>query len=153
MKIAIDYTTGIYPGAGVARYTRSLVGALAEMDAHNEYALFYAGRGLPRPTPETAMADELFRRHGNVRAAPVPPSKITVAYNGVDSRFKPGIGDRGSGIGAAGHLASLRRSPIPDPRSPIPFILHVGTLEPRKNLVRLVEAYGRLVSANRVGEV
>jgi glycosyltransferase involved in cell wall biosynthesis len=31
--------------------------------------------------------------------------------------------------------------------------LHVGTLEPRKNLVRLVEAYGRLVSTGRVGEV
>ena len=28
MKIALDYTTGIYPGAGVARYTRSLVASL-----------------------------------------------------------------------------------------------------------------------------
>ena len=74
MKIAIDYTTGIYPGAGVARYTRSLVAGLAEIDRRNGYALFYAARGLPRPTPESEMAGELFRRYRNFRAAPVPLS-------------------------------------------------------------------------------
>ena len=56
MRIALDYTTGIYPGAGVARYTRSLVRALAAIDGRNQYRLFYAARGLPRPTPETAQA-------------------------------------------------------------------------------------------------
>src|SRR5438045_5813621 len=74
MKIAIDYTTGIYPGAGIARYTRSLVGALAEIDGDNKYELFYAARGLPRPTPETEQADALFREHPNFRPVPVPLS-------------------------------------------------------------------------------
>jgi len=45
MKIAIDYTTGIYSGAGVARYTRSLVAALADIDPRNSYTLFYCSQG------------------------------------------------------------------------------------------------------------
>ncbi len=230
MKIALDYTTGIYPGAGVARYTRSLVEALAGLDAENSYSLFYAARGLPRPTAETQQARALFSRHPNfrpvavpmsvrqmfavwqrlrlplpadlftgrcdllhspdfvspphlsgrdiitvhdlsflvvpecaepklaaflgktvpaavrradhiiavshqtkndlVRLLGVPSNKITVAYNGVDSRFRRReVESRGQGA-----LAGL----------PERFILHVGTLEPRKNLVRLVEAYGLL---------
>ena len=48
MRIAIDYTTGIYPGAGVARYTRQLMAALAGIDSRNSYRLFYAATGLPR---------------------------------------------------------------------------------------------------------
>lgn len=232
MKIALDYTTGIYPGAGVARYTRSLLHALADLDAENSYALFYAARGLPRPTPETRQAVLLFRQHPNfrpvavpvsvremfavwqrlrlplpadlftgrcdllhspdfvspphlsgkdvitvhdlsfmvvpeyaepklvgflgktvpsavqradhiiavsmqtkadlVRLLDVPLSKVTVAYNGVDSRFRPMQGNLGK-------IDTAFRN-IPEW-----FILHVGTLEPRKNLVRLLEAYGLLL--------
>lgn len=235
MRIAIDYTTGIYPGAGIARYTRSLVAALARLDRRNHYTLFYAARGLPRPTPETEQAEALFREHTNFRPAPVPlsvrhmfalwqrlrlplpvdlftgrcdlvhspdfvspphragadvvtvhdlsfmvvpecaepklaaflgktvpsavrradcivavseqtkhdlvhllgisPGKITVAYNGVDERFRrlqPTHEER----------AALRRKM----NLPEHFILHVGTLEPRKNLSRLVEAYGSIAA-------
>lgn len=233
MKIALDYTTGIYPGAGIARYTRSLVAALAELDAENSYRLFYAARGLPKPTPETRQAAALFRRHPNfrptkvpvsvremfalwqrlrlpvpvdlftgridllhspdfvspphwtgkdvitvhdlsfmvvpecaepklagflgqtvpravrradhiiavsrqtrddlVRLLDVPPNKVTVAYNGADARFAPGVGaDKAPGL--------RDRLSLPER-----FILHVGTLEPRKNLARLVEAYGLLM--------
>src|SRR3954453_17909020 len=74
IRIAFDYTTGIYPGAGVARYTRSLVEALARLDSHNRYALFYAARGLPRPTPEAAQAARLFKQHPNFRRVAVPVS-------------------------------------------------------------------------------
>lgn len=233
MKIALDYTTGIYPGAGIARYTRSLARALAELDAENSYALFYAAMGLPRPTPETRQAGRLFKRHPNFKPVavsmsvremfavwqrlrvPLPvdlftgrcdllhspdfvspphltgkdvitvhdlsfmvvpeyaqpklagflgktvphaarradhiiavsqqtgndltrllgvePSKITVAYNGVDKRFRPLHGRLGNPDTAFRNI-------------PARFILHVGTLEPRKNLVRLVEAYGLLVA-------
>ena len=242
MKIAIDYTTGIYPGAGVARYTRSLVGALAELDRESEYSLFYAARGLPSPTPETEQADKLFAQHPNFRPVPIPFSvrqmfavwqrlrlplpvdlftgrcdvvhspdfvspphrsgadiitvhdmsfmvvpehaepklasflgktvpaavrradrviavseqtkrdvirllgvredKVTVAFNGVDARFKPLEG------AADGEIESLRKKlGLPER-----FILHVGTLEPRKNLKRLVEAYGLLVSKGQAGK-
>jgi glycosyltransferase involved in cell wall biosynthesis len=236
MKIALDYTTGIYPGAGIARYTRSLVGALAELDGENSYRLFYAARGLLKSTPETRQAAALFRRHPNfkparvpmsvrqmfavwqrlrvpvpvdlftgridllhspdfvspphlggkdvitvhdlsfmvvpecaepkladflgrtvpravrradhiiavsrqtrddlVRLLDLPPNKVTVAYNGVDERFAPGA--------APGKAADLRNSlGLPER-----FVLHVGTLEPRKNLTRLVEAYGLLLARN-----
>ena len=233
MNIAIDYTTGIYPGAGVARYTRQLIASLANIDSRNSYRLFYAATGLPRSTPERAQADMLFREHPNFRAVPVPmsvrvmsrlwqrwqaplpplelftgpcdlvhspdfispphrygadiitvhdlsflvvpecadpanvaflrkavpaaarradhiiavseqtrhdlvqllsvpPGRVTVAYNGVDARFRPMQGDRA--------VAGLRRKlGLPDR-----FILHVGTLEPRKNLARLIDAYGML---------
>lgn len=258
MRIALDYTTGIYPGAGIARYTRSLVGALAALDTANSYSLFYAARGLPRPTPEIAQAEELFEQHPNFRAVPVPfsvrqmfaawqrlrlpvpvdvftgrcdvmhspdfvspphrsgadvitvhdlsflvvpecaepklasflgktipaavrradkivavsnqtkrdlihllntpESKIVVAHNGVDERFRPlTTEDRGpmaddetesASPSSIAHRPSsgeawdqLRKRLQLPPR----FILHVGTLEPRKNLKRLVEAYGILV--------
>lgn len=240
MRIALDYTTGIYPGAGVARYTRSLVGALARIDADNRYSLFYASHGLPRPTPEMAQAAALFAAHPNFRPVAVPMSvrqmfavwqrlrvplplelftgrcdiahspdfvspphcwgadvvtvhdlsflvvpdcadpglaaflgkavpravrradhviavseqtahdlarllgvpqaKITVAHNGVEPRFHP--------ISPGPEMEKLRAQlGLPER-----FILHVGTLEPRKNLKRLVEAYGRVVRSMAGGQ-
>lgn len=247
MRIAFDYTTGIYPGAGIARYTRSLVSALARLDTQNRYSLFYAARGLPRPTPETEQADELFASYANLRPVPVPlsvrqmfavwqrlrlpvpvdlftgrchvmhspdfvspphrsggdivtvhdlsflvvpecaepklaaflgktvpaavsradhiiavseqtknelirllsvpPDKVTVAYNGVGQRFRES-GVRSKRLVDGRHLLTpeqeelLHRFNLPER-----FILHVGTLEPRKNTARLVEAYGLLIQS------
>lgn len=62
MRIAIDYTAAVRQGAGIGRYTRGLVRALAEIDQQNDYVLFSAGRdrqgGWPanfrvRPLPLT----------------------------------------------------------------------------------------------------
>src|SRR5690349_641773 len=72
MRIAIDYTTGVWPGAGVARYTRSLVGALATADPANDYTLFYGGRDLPRDTPEYAHMQRLIERHRNLQVRELP---------------------------------------------------------------------------------
>ena len=44
MRIGIDYTSAVRQGAGIGRYTRGLVNALAESDRANEYILFSAGR-------------------------------------------------------------------------------------------------------------
>lgn len=44
MRIALDYTAGIRQGAGVGQYTRSLVNAMLEQDAHNRYTLITSGR-------------------------------------------------------------------------------------------------------------
>jgi glycosyltransferase involved in cell wall biosynthesis len=52
----------------------------------------------------------------------VPLEKITVTYNGLDACF----------------------TPAQKPVSGAPYILYVGTLHPRKNLVRLIEAFLRL---------
>jgi glycosyltransferase involved in cell wall biosynthesis len=43
MRVAIDYTAAVRQGAGIGRYTRNLIRALAELDTENQYTLFVAG--------------------------------------------------------------------------------------------------------------
>jgi glycosyltransferase involved in cell wall biosynthesis len=61
----------------------------------------------------------------------VPAERIDVVYHGVDPHFRPLPVDE---------VTRFRQ------RKSLParFILHVGTLEPRKNLIRLVEALVRI---------
>jgi glycosyltransferase involved in cell wall biosynthesis len=59
------------------------------------------------------------------------PAKVDVVHNGVDRAFRP--------LPADVVAAFRRQAGLPDR-----FILFVGTLEPRKNVVRLIEAYARL---------
>src|SRR5581483_10941447 len=59
----------------------------------------------------------------------VPPERIEVVYPGLDSAFHPS---------EAGELTEFRaRKGLPEQ-----FILYVGTLEPRKNVPLLIQAYG-----------
>jgi glycosyltransferase involved in cell wall biosynthesis len=60
----------------------------------------------------------------------IPDERVRVVHNGVGSAFHP-IEDR----------ETLTRALAPLGLSPGGYILHVGTIEPRKNLVRLVDAY------------
>jgi glycosyltransferase involved in cell wall biosynthesis len=69
----------------------------------------------------------------------VPSERIDVVYHGVGPTFRPLPSDT---------IASFRqRQGLPDK-----FVLFVGTLEPRKNLVRLVEAFAH-VQDDQVGLV
>jgi glycosyltransferase involved in cell wall biosynthesis len=70
-------------------------------------------------------------RQDLIRHYDLSPAKIDVVYNGVDASFRPLPNDRVSAFRAARDL-------------PERFILFVGTLEPRKNVVRLIEAYAQL---------
>ncbi len=45
MRIGIDYTAAVQQGAGIGRYTRELVRALAKLDQSNDYVLFAAAGG------------------------------------------------------------------------------------------------------------
>ena len=47
MRIGLDYTAAVCQRAGIGRYARGLVGALAEIDRQNHYLLFSAGRDAP----------------------------------------------------------------------------------------------------------
>lgn len=67
----------------------------------------------------------------SARLLGVPRSKIDVVYHGVDPIFRPLSTERVE--------AFRRQEGLPER-----FVLYVGTLEPRKNLVRLVEAFARL---------
>ncbi len=59
------------------------------------------------------------------------PNNVDVVHNGVDPSFRPLPADQ---------VVAFRK----DRGLPERFILFVGTLEPRKNVVRLVEAYAQL---------
>jgi len=237
VRVAIDYTTGIWPGAGVARYTAQLVAALAEADGANQYLLLYGGsRDLPHNSEQWAAAQRLLATHPNFQPRPIPgplrlalrwqrfsprllpaeaftgrvdifhapdfvapatrarliitvhdlsflvmpecaeaglrryltatlprsakradliladseatrhdiitylgiaAARVRVVYGGVDARFRPVALDE------AARAALLQRVGLPD----APFVLAVSRLEPRKNFVRLIEAFSQLVTA------
>ena len=60
-----------------------------------------------------------------------PPERVDVIYHGVDPAFRPLPHDEVE--------AFRRRQGLPER-----FVLFLGTLEPRKNLVRLVESFARI---------
>ncbi len=221
MRIGIDYTAAVCQKAGIGRYTRCLVRALAELDRRNEYVLFAAGgkrlgnwpqnfrtRSMPLsdytfallwhrlrlPLPvesfigrvdlfhspdftlpptwartvltvhdlsflrvphcadvhlraylekavprsvqraDLVLADSESTKRDLVELLDVSPEKIKVIYPGVEERFRP-IEDKPT-------LEEVRK------RYGFPqhFILSLGTLEPRKNLVRLIEAFSSLAT-------
>lgn len=69
------------------------------------------------------------------RAFGVEPGRITVVPLGVDGRFAP------SGRAA---VDAMRRRLGLSPATG--YLLHVGTLQPRKNLLRLIEAFARVAA-------
>lgn len=219
-RIGIDYTAAVQQGAGIGRYTRGLIGALAELDSANRYVLFSAGRGageswpsnfarrtlpvtdrylailwqrlrLPVPIelftgrldifhspdfvlppvaaartvltihdlsfmryPECSspplleylmrsvprsvaradllLADSASTRQDLVDLLGVPEERVRVVYAGVEERFAPVQDD--ALVRATLHQYGIQR----------PYILGLGTLQPRKNFVRLIRAYDRL---------
>lgn len=71
-----------------------------------------------------------------VETCGIPPEKITVVYNGYDkTRFNEAPPDLDK-LQALRLRLDLQR----------PYILHHGVVQPRKNLVRLIEAYQLLLS-------
>lgn len=226
-RIAIDYTAAVRQRAGIGRYTRGLVRALAEVDHETAYLLFSAGREAPeRPWPANFRKRELplsdrhlailwqrlrlpfpvelltgpidlfhspdftlppvrrartvltihdlsFLRHPECFSKPllgyllanvpravgradflladsestrqdliellsVPPERVAVVYPGVEAHFAP-LADAAP---LEAHLAryGIRR----------PYLLGVGTLQPRKNFVRLIRAYYALRERYRI---
>jgi glycosyltransferase involved in cell wall biosynthesis len=68
-------------------------------------------------------------REDLIRYAGAPPEKISVVYHGVSPRFQP--------IGDPNLIAATQAKYGITP----PYFLYVGTIQPRKNLVRLLEAF------------
>ncbi len=225
MRIGIDYTAAVRQGAGIGRYTRGLVRALAEMDQQNRYVLFSAGRDrqggwpanfalrsvpltdrhlsilwqrlrLPIPIelvtgrldilhspdfvlpptlarhkvltvhdlsfmrcPECSspalleylmrsvprsvarahliLADSQSTRRDLLDLLDVPPERVEVLYAGVEPRYAPQE--------AAAAQAAARKYGLAQP-----FILGLGTLQPRKNFARLIRAYHLLRQRHHV---
>ncbi len=72
MRIGLDYTAAVQQSAGIGRYCRELVGALAAQDRENQYVLLVAGR----PSAEALRrAQERFAAHPNFTLRPLPISE------------------------------------------------------------------------------
>lgn len=96
----------------------------------------YMARAVPRSLrrADLVLVDSQASRNDVIRLLNVDPAQISVIYPGIDTRFQPLPGSS---------TASVRqRLGLPEN-----FLLFVGTLEPRKNLVRLIEACHRLPTA------
>jgi glycosyltransferase involved in cell wall biosynthesis len=87
-------------------------------------------RGLERA--DLILADSENTRHDIIELFGVPPERVRVLYPGVDPAFRV-IEDQQL-------LAAVKEAY----RLDCPFILSVGTLEPRKNLITLLDAYAQL---------
>jgi glycosyltransferase involved in cell wall biosynthesis len=86
------------------------------------------------------LADSRATRDDLVRLYGADPGRVTVAYLGVDPALKP--------VPDPVKLAPvLRKYGIT-----VPYVLYVGTLQPRKNLVRLIEAFGYVSGVQRPPE-
>jgi len=72
LRIGLDYTPAIRQRAGIGRYTRGLVQALAALDRQNEYVLLEAGGG-------EQGSSEAFTFPPNFRHRPLPVSERTMA--------------------------------------------------------------------------
>jgi alpha-1,3-rhamnosyl/mannosyltransferase len=84
------------------------------------------------------LAVSEFSRGEVLRHLGVAPERVSVVYNGIRPGLRP--------LPVAEVSAALGRLRLP-PR----YLLHVGTLEPRKNLELLVRAYAALPAALRAG--
>lgn len=87
-------------------------------------------------TSKHIIADSFNTKNDIIRLLKIPENKITVIYLAADSAFKP--------IHNQEYLESIRTKYS----LPQNFILHVGTLEPRKNVPNLIEAFARYSSEN-----
>jgi glycosyltransferase involved in cell wall biosynthesis len=86
-------------------------------------------RGLRRAN--VILADSQATRRDLARLLAVDPARVELVYPGVGSHFCP--------MAAEATAPVRRRLGLPDR-----FVLFVSTLEPRKNLVRLLEAFALL---------
>lgn len=62
MRVGLEVTAAVRQGAGIGRYVRELLRALAQLDTTNEYKLFYATPN-PVPHPLPALPSNFSARH------------------------------------------------------------------------------------------
>jgi glycosyltransferase involved in cell wall biosynthesis len=80
---------------------------------------------------DAILADSDATRQDVIAMLNVPPDRVTTVYAGIDARFKPVQPDEIGRLRAAYDL-------------PGEYVLFVGTIEPRKNLEGLMQAYAAL---------
>src|SRR5215212_6987290 len=98
----------------------------------------YLERTVPRSVNRASyiVADSENTRNDVICLLGVPPERVTVVPGGVDPAFKP--------VTDPIRLAALRQTIGLDETTP--YILFIGVIEPRKNLMGLIEAFDILKS-------
>ena len=96
------------------------------------YLRLFARQSVRRARRVIAVSESTKR--DVVKQYGIAPEQVDVVYNGVDPAFCPLPTDQVSAFRA-------------DQGLPERFILFVGTLEPRKNIARLIQAYAQLPGA------
>ena len=97
----------------------------------------YLGRALPRSVAraDRVLADSESTRRDLERLLGVAADRVTVVGAGVEDRFRPIVDARQ-------RAAARERMGLPER-----FVLGLGTLEPRKNFVGLIQAFERCAVA------
>jgi len=95
----------------------------------------YLNRVVPRSVARAThvLADSQATKNDLTELFGTPPDKITVLYGGVDARFAP--------VQEPERLAAVRTKYGIGTK---PFILSIGTIQPRKNYRRLIQAFSIL---------
>ncbi len=83
------------------------------------------------------LADSHATRHDLIELYKLPPAKVTVVYGGVDERFRP--------INATTQAEVRLKYKLDN----YPYVFSVGTVQPRKNYGRLIEALARLRASGK----
>ncbi|GAB4506251.1 MAG: glycosyltransferase family 1 protein [Anaerolineales bacterium] len=101
---------------------------------------WYLGQVVPRSVrrADFLLADSESTRRDLIELLGVPPDRVQVIYGGVDARFAP--------VEDAEALRRVRETYA----GGRPFILAVGTLEPRKNYPTLIRAFAQARQAARL---
>ena len=125
----------IHPRASIV--TVHDLGYLAVPEAHPGWQRLYLDRSTRWSVGEAAhlLADSLFTKNDLVARYGVPLSRITVAYPGIDERLAR-VNDRARITSLLGRLGISA-----------PYFLYLGTLQPRKNLARLLDAFAAVDAA------
>jgi hypothetical protein len=71
LRIGIDYTAAAHQRAGIGRYTRGLVAALAELGTDDEFVLLITGGGTQRAEREGQQLKTTVPDHFEIRRVPL----------------------------------------------------------------------------------
>ena len=119
------------------------LGYLAFPQAHRTADRIYLNASTRWSATQAAavIADSQATKSDLVAAYGVPPDKIQVVYLGRDAMLAP-VHE------SVAHAAIRERYGIAGR-----YLLYVGTLQPRKNLARVIEAFGRLAGTPALSDV